>query len=158
MPIETQCTTEGLALTLSSDVSLVESENVGSFVFPEHSVIEAPSRNFKLVKPLETSPATGRRPDISTTSTESLSKFIGLRMSELPTVERVYSKCRGRVFYTWIVIEQRDKQALRQIYEREVEVIKRFQDFGFDFYVIYRSGADIESLVSGDVELVFKKT
>ena len=78
-------------------------------------------------------------------------------MSELPTVERVYSKCRGRVFYTWIVIEDRDKQVLREIYKREKEVIRRFRDFGFDFYVIYRSGADIESLVSGDVELLFSR-
>ena len=45
----------------------------------------------------------------------------------------------------------------KAIYAREKEIINRFSDFGFDFYVIYRSNADIDSLVSGNIELVYDK-
>lgn len=110
---------------------------------------EAPTGNLFRVEPLEAR--------VITRSTESLKAFIAQRMSDLSTVERVYSKYQDRVFYTWIVIEQRDTDVLRQIYDRELEVIERFADFGFDFYIIYRLGADVESLVSGDLELVFQK-
>lgn len=96
------------------------------------------------VKPLEVQLITDvLPPTVVSKTTDSLNHFIAFRMSELPTVERVYSKYRGRVFYTWIVIKKRDQQVLREIYKRERDIIHRFQEFGFDFNVIYRSGADV---------------
>jgi hypothetical protein len=120
----------------------------------------APSAKLSVfwAKPLEVQLITDVLPSaVVSKTTDSLNHFIALRMSELPVVERVYSKYQGRVFYTWIVIEKRDQQVLREIYKREKEIIHRFQEFGFDFYVIYRSGADIGSLISGDVDLVFER-
>ena len=112
--------------------------------------------SFKM-KPMDVRFITEERLQFTTKSTDSLNKFIALRMSEVPNVERVYSKYSDNVFYTWTVIEKRDKEVLRQIYQRQKGVIRRFGDFGFDFYVIYRDGADINSLLSGDLELVYER-
>ena len=78
-------------------------------------------------------------------------------MSDLTQVERVYVRFDGRVFYTWIVIEQRDREVQNAVYARERKIINRFHDYSFDFYVVYRSGTDIDSLVAGEIELVYSK-
>ena len=93
-------------------------------------------------------------PANSSASTDTLNRFIALVMCKLPTVKRIYSKKAEGVFYTWIVIEQRDRDVLKLIYAREKEIIKQFPDCGFDFYVLYASGTDIDSLVS-NVEQLF---
>ncbi|GMR23500.1 MAG: hypothetical protein BMS9Abin37_1934 [Acidobacteriota bacterium] len=93
---------------------------------------------------------------ICTRSTQSLNQHIADLMSVVPQVERVYSKYDGNTFYTWIVIEERDRDVQRAIYAIEKEIIGRFSEMCFDFYIIYRSGADIDSLVS-DVELVYDR-
>ena len=90
--------------------------------------------------------------------THSLNWYIGNLMSEVSLVERVYSAYRNHVSYTWIVIETRDQDALQQIYQREKAIIERFPEFEFDFYVLYRGGQSIESMISGEVELVFSRS
>lgn len=97
------------------------------------------------------------REETRTKTTDSLNHYIAERMAELPEVQRVYSKHEQKVFYTWVVITERDQEVQRAIYAREKQIIKRFPEFGFDFYVIYQSGADADSLVSDDVELVYSK-
>jgi hypothetical protein len=70
-------------------------------------------------------------------------------------VERVYSKYRSNVFYTWVVVEDRDQTALEKIYEREKAIIERFPEFEFDFYVLYRKGQSVDTMISGDIDTVF---
>lgn len=89
--------------------------------------------------------------------TDSLMRSIAKCMSDLTQVERVYIRFDGRVFYTWVVIEQRDREVQNTVYEREKEIINRVHDYGFDFNVVYLSGTDIDSLVAGEVELAYSK-
>jgi len=120
-------------------------------LFPSEDPILIELRNI----PLQCRAAVEGHPVSS--ETDSLNQFIAKGMSDLTQVERVYSKFDGQVFYTWIVIEQRDREVQKAVYEREQKIINRFPEYGFDFYVVYRSGADIDSLVSGEIELVYSK-
>jgi hypothetical protein len=70
-------------------------------------------------------------------------------------VERIYSKYRSNVFYTWVVVEDRDQTTLEKIYEREKAIIERFPEYEFDFYVLYRKGQSVDTMISGDIDLVF---
>jgi hypothetical protein len=95
-----------------------------------------------------------------TRSTDTLNVYIAEQMSEVNKevnkVERVYSNYKANVFYTWIVIEERDRAVQKAIYAREKQIIKRFSEMRFDFYIVYRSGADPETIISG-VELVYDR-
>lgn len=87
--------------------------------------------------------------------THSLNQYIGSLLAQVSMVERVYSKYRSNVFYTWVVVEDRDQTSLEKIYEREKAIIERFPEFEFDFYVLYRKGQSVDTMISGDIDLVF---
>lgn len=93
----------------------------------------------------------------STSHTHSLNKFIAARMADILAVERVYSAYRARVFYTWIILPDREQMTLREIYTRQQEIIDRFPEFEFDFYVLYKKQQPVQDMVSGDIELVFSR-
>src|SRR3990170_8331086 len=65
----------------------------------------------------------------STNRTHSLNNFIATKMAEVLPVERVYSAYRERVFYTWIILPDREQATLREIYTRQQEIIDRFPEF-----------------------------
>ena len=91
-------------------------------------------------------------------NTHRLNQFIAATMEPVDRVERIYSKNTTKVFYTWIVFKDRDEEALDTIYQLEEWIIDRFPEFEFDFYVIYRKEMPIDSLVSGNVELIFSRS
>ncbi len=87
----------------------------------------------------------------------SLNNYIGCCMGKIPRVERVYSAYRDRTFYTWIIIDDRDEETLKTIYEEEKLIIDIFSEYEFDFYILYRRDQEIDSMVSSDIELVFPR-
>lgn len=90
--------------------------------------------------------------------THSLNRFIASCLAGVEAVERVYSAYRGRVFYTWVVVPERDRETLREIYRRQRQVIDRFPEFEFDFYVLYKKQHSVSDMVSIDIELVFNRS
>jgi len=140
----------------SSGAPIITSPNIAPVKADQHSWIELLSLGYQLFcqNALTARPTEFRGSNIVSPSTDSLNRFIAFQMREIPTLERIYSKNTGRVFYTWIVIAERDQDVLKRIYAKEREIISRFPDCRFDFYVVYRSGAATDSLISG-AEQVF---
>lgn len=120
-----------------------------------HLELRAPWPDKPLTDPIPVSKSLTKE-TVHASSTDTLNVFIAERMSEVGKVERVYANYKAQIFYTWIVIEERDREVQKAIYEREKRIINRFSDMRFDFYIIYRSGEDPDTIVSG-VELVYDR-
>lgn len=80
--------------------------------------------------------------------------FIGERLYQVPQILRVYCQFEHDVFYTWVVLKEREIEVQQRIYEDEDDLIDRFPEFEFDFYTIYASGRDPDSLIENGSALV----
>ena len=83
----------------------------------------------------------------------AMKDFISWAFAEIPSVVRVYANQEGRVFYVRVVItDYRDRHIRRSVYEKEKEIINKFESFDFDF------GVFPEDVVLGDsLELTYRR-
>ena len=74
--------------------------------------------------------------------------FLVDQFSRLPEVNYVYSEQDGHVFYVWVVLKDSDEGAVDRVLDAEERVIREFQNFEFDFNVIFQMGRDVGELIS----------
>jgi len=83
--------------------------------------------------------------------TADLRDFIAFEFSLVPEVEYVFTAFReNQIFYVWIVIDQFEAAARERIYARQQAIIDEFPTFEFDFYIIARTGRQVEDLVGDE--------
>ncbi len=85
--------------------------------------------------------------------------FIGLELSLVPEVERVYVERIGssKELRVMIIVNERDPQIRARVYAREQEVIEAHPQLDFDFYLHARMNRNLEDVVDGIGVLAFKR-
>ncbi|MFZ0298041.1 MAG: hypothetical protein WAM13_06795 [Candidatus Sulfotelmatobacter sp.] len=85
--------------------------------------------------------------------------FIGLELSIVPEVERVFVERieNGRTMRVMVMVKDRDTQARRRIYAREQEIIDAHPQFEFDFYVHPLMGRKPADVVDGIGKLAYRR-
>ena len=85
-----------------------------------------------------------------------LQNFISQRIAEVVEVEYIYCCREEQAYFVWIIINQFDPSVRRKIYEKQKEIIRRFRDEMFDFYVVARLDQPPDSIVKHrNVELIY---
>ena len=83
----------------------------------------------------------------------ALKDFISWTFAEIPSVIRVYANQEGKIFYVRVVIaDYRNRSVRMSVYEKEKEIINKFESFDFDF------GVFPEDIALGDsLELTYRR-
>ena len=89
---------------------------------------------------------------------ERLQTTIAKKIAEVPEVEYIYCERQDRAYLVWVIINQLDPSARHRIYEKQRELIGRFRDENFDFYVVARLDKPPELVVNQtSMELIFSR-
>jgi hypothetical protein len=85
--------------------------------------------------------------------------FIGLELSLVPQVERVFVDCldQGKEFRVWTVVNERDPQVRAQIYKREQAIMGELTHANFDFQIIARENRCLSEIMNPAGELAYKR-
>jgi len=85
--------------------------------------------------------------------------FIGLELSLVPQVEKVFVECldQGKEFRVLTVVNDRDAAVRSQIYRREQAVMGEFKYSDFDFQIIERQGRCLAEMLNPAGELAYKR-
>jgi hypothetical protein len=89
--------------------------------------------------------------------TGQLNDFIAFEFSFVPGVKFVFTALRSNVFYVWIVVDSLSPEQNKAVYQKERLIIDEFQRFEFDFYLIAQHDQDVNTLISGAVDLAYQR-
>ena len=84
---------------------------------------------------------------METVATASLDQEIASAFEEISGVEGVYVFHRGDVLKVFTVVNEDSEQLSDQIYDRELELGRRFSDIRFDFNLVARRNRPIHQLL-----------
>ena len=98
----------------------------------------------------------GIKEDYYNSNENRLQNFISKKLSEVTEVEYIYCCREDQAYFVWIIINQFDPSVRRKTYEKQKEIIRRFREEMFDFYVVARLDQPPDSIVKHrNVELIY---
>lgn len=80
---------------------------------------------------------------------KSLKEFLGMELSQIKEVERVYASRDGDVMHVYTVVDEFNAEVRKNIYDREAAIIDQFEYLEFDFNIISRRGRDLAEVIAG---------
>ncbi len=89
----------------------------------------------------------------------SAEMFIGLELSIVPEVERVFvdRAANGKELRVMVIVNERDPALRSKVYEREQEIIDAHPQLDFDFCVHARMNRNLKDVVDGIGKLAYKR-
>jgi len=85
--------------------------------------------------------------------------FIGLELSLVPQVEKVYVACldAGKEIRVLTIVNERDADARAQIYRREQAIMAELKYSDFDFQIVSRENRCLAEVFNPVGELAYKR-
>ena len=83
--------------------------------------------------------------------------FIGLEMSLVPQVEKVFVEDTGKDFRVLTVVNERNAVVRSQIYKREQVIMEELKHADFDFQIIARENRCLAEIMNPAGELAYKR-
>ena len=85
--------------------------------------------------------------------------FIGLELSLVPGVERVYVERDdyGKEYRVLTVVNERDPEMRAKVYAREQAILDAYPHLDFDFHILARMNRHINDVVGGAGNLAYVK-
>lgn len=116
-----------------------------------------------LHKPLmETLVSRGTQPvgeivSADTADWSKITEFFKSRVSGIPEVKGAFATVEDEQVCIWTIIDEKDKEVRRKIYDIEMELMEHFTDISFDFHVIFSSLVDVKEEVPPGAKLICAK-
>ncbi len=76
-----------------------------------------------------------------------LPEFVAERFFAVPSVAAVAFQRGDETLHVWTILETWSEAQAGLVYDLEIELMERFPDIPFDFYVLSRDGRPIENLL-----------
>jgi hypothetical protein len=85
--------------------------------------------------------------------------FMGLELSLVPEVEKVFVDCidKGKEYRVLTVVNDRDPAVRAQIYKREQAIMSEFKHSDFDFQIVARQNRCLAEILNPAGVLAFKR-
>jgi hypothetical protein len=78
-------------------------------------------------------------------------------VSTIPQVRYIAAWAENEVIHFWTIIPRRDREVQHRIYDKELELMRKFKALDFDFNVIFCSEADVSSILPSEAEIIYKR-